>query len=73
MSVNENIKCPQCGEKKTYKVFGKLTIFDLILSIITFGIWPIIRAYIENKSNVAKIKPGDKARCGNCGYTWVYE
>ena len=73
MSANEDIQCPNCGQKQTYKVFSDLTIIDLILSIITFGLWPLIRAIIENKTRLAKIKPGDKARCGNCGYMWVYE
>jgi len=65
------LQCPKCGG---YKIKDdKDGCLDLVLLILTSGLWffvMLIRAHISSKTPV---KTGNKLQCDICGYRWVYQ
>jgi DNA-directed RNA polymerase subunit RPC12/RpoP len=80
MSDNQEtvpIQCPNCGH---YKVVGTKggegDLFDLlfffILVGITGGLWIFIQLFINSTRNNV-VKNGEKLKCTNCNYQWIYQ
>ena len=59
------LRCPNCGG---YKVAVGDQLLDLILVVMTFGLWLIVEILRGPKI----VKPGDKCRCEICGNQWIY-
>lgn len=66
------LQCPNCGESRMSKVeqFG---LVQILLSIITFGLYAVISAVHASRTSDPDVKPGDRVKCLNCKSRWVYE
>jgi predicted RNA-binding Zn-ribbon protein involved in translation (DUF1610 family) len=70
------ISCPKCGSFKVEDDSSSgclLQALQVLLVIITYGVWLIIM-FIWRKIKGAPIaKDGQEFRCDNCGYRWKHQ
>jgi hypothetical protein len=59
-------QCPNCGHYDTY---GTLGTGDLIMTLLTLGVWSIVVSMFSSQEP----KPGEPLICDHCGHMWVYE
>jgi DNA-directed RNA polymerase subunit RPC12/RpoP len=66
------IQCPKCGEYRMARV-EKFGVFEILLSILTFGLYAFVSAIIASKTKDPYVRKGNRVKCLNCESRWVYE
>lgn len=66
------LQCPNCGEYRMSKVedFGWGAV---LLSVITFGLYALVKAIIASRTPDPQVNRGDRVKCLSCGSRWIFE
>lgn len=51
----------------------RFTLLHIFLSMITFGLYVVVRAIIASRTTDPELKRGDRVKCRKCGSRYIFE